>query len=181
MDELRDRIYWWSLDLIHEGQTLPGIVLLLATWNFAYFRYHMRDFPLAEFERLLKDCHFEQFDGRNFETIDLSDHTTAESIKRIFESLAGLEAIRSVGATKIMHLMAPKVFVMWDTSIRKHYGAKHTGNGYLDFMATLQKMYKNGQFGPLDNNVTIPRAIDLYNIRAYPRAANKPRPKRASA
>ena len=74
MDDLRDQIYGWSLNLIEKGFKLEGIFLLLSTWNFAYFRYHLIGFKLEEFKRILNNCDFEFFEDKRFETVDLSDN-----------------------------------------------------------------------------------------------------------
>lgn len=39
--ELREEVYWWCLDLVENGRTLPAIVLFLVPWNFARFRLLM--------------------------------------------------------------------------------------------------------------------------------------------
>jgi len=64
-----------------------------------------------------------------------------------------------------MHLLRPDLFMLWDGGIIRHYKAKRSAQGYLDFTAKMQKMYQNGEFKRLKTEgVTIPRAIDLYNM-----------------
>ena len=171
MEDLREEIYWWSLNLIEKGFKLEGIFLLLSTWNFAYFRYHLIDFKIEAFKKLLDDCDFEFFkEDMRFETVDLSNNEITDKIKLIYSSLSQFEGIKYVGATKIMHLLRPNFFVMWDTKIIKNYqketlrGYINTSpSGYVNFMKEMQKRYRNKEFLNLAEGVSIPRAIDLYN------------------
>lgn len=164
MGNIRDRVYYWSLELVEEGKILQGIFLMLATWNFAYFRYHMIEFNLKKFEKILKECDFDYFENIKFEDANLNNNEIARKIKKIYKSLSDFEGIKYVGATKIMHLMCPDFFVMWDTKIRKEYECSTSPDGYLKFMKTMQSMYKEGKFDKLEKGVSIPRAIDVFNI-----------------
>jgi hypothetical protein len=164
-EDLRDEIYWWSLELVEKGFRVQGIFLLLATWNFAYFRYHMTEFDLYSFKAVLDSCDFDFFINKSFESIDLSDQAISEKIKSIYKKLSDFDGIRYVGASKVMHLLNAHLFVMWDKKIIDHYRAKTTPDGYLDFMRKMQKMYRDAEFKNLrTDGVTIPRAIDICNI-----------------
>lgn len=162
-EDLRDEIYWWSLNLIEKGFKLEGIFLLLSTWNFAYFRYAMIGFRLEEFKKILANCDFDFFKDKEFDTIDLSDKHTTDKIKEIYSSLSQFEGVKYVGATKIMHLLNPRLFMIWDNKIIRHYKAKRTPEGYIDFMKLMQKMWKEGKYPKPQNGETVPRAIDRYN------------------
>jgi hypothetical protein len=171
MEDLREEIYGWSLNLIEKGFKLEGIFLLLSTWNFAYFRYHLIGFKLEEFKKILNSCDFEFFKEMRFETVDLSNKEITDKIKLIYASLSQFEGVRYVGATKIMHLLQPNFFMMWDTKIIEHYKKKTSRgyistspSGYVNFMKEMQKRYRNKKFSNLKEGISIPRAIDLYNL-----------------
>lgn len=164
MAQLRDDVYWWCLDLVKRDLKLQAIFLLLSTWNFAYFRYVLTDFDVADFEKMLDSCDFDFFEDRKFETCNLNDEEISRKVKSIYGKLSGMRAIKYVGASKIMHLLNPAFFVMWDKQIIKYYKAKVTPEGYLNFMKQMQERYKNNEFKELEKEVTIPRAIDLYNM-----------------
>ena len=167
MEELRDKIYTWSLNLIKEEYELEGIFLLIATWNFAYFRYHMKDFPLNEFEKALKECDFDYFKDKSFADENLDYTETKNKIIEIYQKLSNFKGIRWVGATKIMHLKCPNFFIMWDGKIIKHYKSKTSPEGYFNFMKLVQNLYKNGSFKDLGKNMTLPRAIDFFNMNHF--------------
>lgn len=67
-----------------------------------------------------------------------------KEIKKAFKILADIKGIQKTGAPKIIHLMVPRVFVMWDAYIRKHYGFKKgDANDYLIFLKLMQKQFPN--------------------------------------
>ncbi len=168
MEEVRDKVYDWCLELVNGGKILQGIFLMLATWNFAYFRYHMKEFQLKDFEKTLNECNFYYFKSLKFEEADLDDEEIKQNMIKIYEDLSDFKGIRFVGATKIRHLMCPHFFVMWDTAIRKHYKCGTSPKEYHKFMKEMQRKYKEREFEELEKGVVIPRAIDLYNITHFP-------------
>jgi len=167
MEEVRNKVYNWSLELLKEGKELQGIILMLSTWNFAYFRYHIKTFDLTNFERILRECDFEYFRDKRFEDTDFNDEIIKSKIMQIYQKLSEIIGIRYVGATKIMHLKCPKFFMMWDNKIIYHYKTGTSPEDYLNFMKKTQELYKKGEFGNLDKEITIPRAIDIYNMDNY--------------
>ena len=167
MEELRDKIYYWSMELMKEGKRSQSIILLLATWNFAYFRYHMKEFKLSDFETLLDDCDFDYFCDKKFDTTDLNEEKTKKKIMKIYEALSQFTGISYVGASKVMHLMRPDFFMMWDTKIKNHYNVGDDPSSYHTFMVKMQEMFNQGKFEDLEKGVTVPRAIDIYNIENY--------------
>ena len=165
MEELRDKVYDWTSELINEGKLLQGLILMLATWNFANFRYAMKTFPLDEFEKSLKKCDFDYFNDKNFEDTNLEDANIKSNVMRIYNELSKFKGVKYVGATKIMHFLCPKFFVMWDQKIREHYGFGTSAEEYYNFMNKMQTDYKEGKFKDLEKGVTIPRAIDISNLQ----------------
>ena len=167
MEQLRNKVYDWTLELIKEGKILQGLILMLSTWNFAYFRYHVKDFDLDGFERAIKECGINYFEDKKFENIDFGEKETKERILKIYKTLSSFKGVRYVGAAKVMYFLCPNVFVMWDSKIIKHYKAKTSPEGYIEFIKKMQEMYKSGIFKNLEKRVSIPRAIDLYNMNEY--------------
>lgn len=166
-EELRDKVYYWALELVSEGKKLQGVFLLLATWNFAYFRYHTRSFGLRKFEKFLNSCDFDYFKDKKFEKVDLEDNEIKGRIVKIYKELSEFQGVKYVGATKVMHIISPHFFVMWDTKVRKHFGFGTSPIEYFNFLKKMQQDYRNGKFKNVEKSVSIPRAIDLYNITHY--------------
>jgi len=134
---------------------------MMATWNFARFRYAVRTFNLVEFERETKELEtiFQKFYSKDFKTINFDVYFS--EIKKIFNTLAGIKGIEKTGATKLMHLKAPKLFVMWDGYIRNYYGFKKGDyRDYIAFLKLMQERFKN--IKPKSGR-TLAKLIDEHN------------------
>jgi hypothetical protein len=167
MDELRERIYSWSIDLIKEGKCYEGIFLMLSTWNFASFRYHMKTFNLSKFQKVFDKLPFKKYQQLKFEEIKLTNNSIKDEIQQIYSTLSEFKGIGSVGATKIMHFMCPDTFVMWDRNIRISYKYGISSQDYYDYLVEMQNKYLNKHFKGLNKTVSIPRAIDIYNFDKF--------------
>ncbi|MEK6873049.1 MAG: hypothetical protein AABW90_03485 [Nanoarchaeota archaeon] len=142
MEPVRNKVYGWTLELIKEGKILQELILMLSTWNFAYFRFYIKDFDLKSFEKAIKECGIDYFKDKRFEEIDFGDKKIKERIIKIYKILSSFNGVRFVGATKVMHFLYSDVFVMWDSKIIKQYKAKTFSEGYIDFAEKMQEMYK---------------------------------------
>jgi len=164
MVKFRQKAYEWSLGLVEEGKTYEGIFLLLTTWNFANFRYSMKDFEIDAFQETFENLNFAYFDEVEFENIELDDPETEKRIDKIYRELSKFDGVKYVGASKIMHIVQPDVFVPWDTDIREYYDCGTSPDDYLQFLKKMQEKYKTNGFEKLTDAPTIPRAIDKYNL-----------------
>jgi hypothetical protein len=104
--------------LVNEGFEIEGIVLLLATWNFANFRYHMKTFDSERLNKVLTELYprFQKLKNQNIVSIDFK--IFGNDIKVIYTSLQNIPGVGTTGASKIMQLKNPELFVMWDSYIR---------------------------------------------------------------
>lgn len=144
--ELRWDFYPLFLNLMKKGFETESCLLMLSIWNSARFRYAVRGFNLDKFENTLKKLRpsFKKFEKLDFKTINFRDYKS--DIKKIFKTLAAIKGIEKTGTPKLMHLKVPKVFVMWDTFIREHYGFNEGGtDDYFDFLEKTQNIFKNAE------------------------------------
>jgi len=160
--ELRNDLYFNFLNMIKNGFQIEAFLLMMATWNFARFRYAVRSFNLVAFEKKIKqlDPIFKRFYNKDFKTINIDDYSC--EIKKIFNTLSKIKGIEKTGASKLIHLKVPKVFVMWDGYIRNYYGLKKGDcYDYISFLKLMQKEFKNTkpQFGR-----TPAKLIDEHNF-----------------
>ncbi len=167
MGGFRQKTYEWSLNLVGEGRVYEGIFLLLTTWNFARFRYVMKTFPIKKFQKTFESLDFDYFKDKNFKNIDFENTEAKEEIKKIYDKLSDFKGVEYVGATKVMHIVLPDLFVPWETDVREHYDFGTVPDEYCGFLKKMQKKYKNGDFEELPKAPTLPRAIDKYNIERY--------------
>src|SRR5262249_4984031 len=115
LEPSRSQLYRIKLDLLKAGFEVEAYLLILATWNFARFRYVMRTFKLDHFRDTIETTrsHFERLDSEEFQNanFDLIANDVSEIYVR-FKHLAD-----QTGASKIMHFKYPQLFVIWNTDI----------------------------------------------------------------
>jgi hypothetical protein len=180
-EPMRAQLYSRALNLIRAGFRLEAHLLILATWNFARFRYVTRDFDLRGYENTLADLDelLRPLDSYDFLATNLNEHRTR--IVQAFDLLSSIEGIRYTGAAKILHLLHPRFFVMWDRFISGHY-PKHryrsldivqsgfwpyrrfrsSGDGYYEFLEFCQMRFR-GLVSP-DSRKTLAKCIDEFNF-----------------
>lgn len=49
------------------------------------------------------------------------------------------KVVRYTGASKVLHILAPNLFVMWDNTIRESYGYAKNDKGYYNFLTKMQE------------------------------------------
>ncbi|MFA4831155.1 MAG: hypothetical protein WC618_03195 [Patescibacteria group bacterium] len=163
IEDARDQLWDRAKVLIEKGFEVEAYILILATWNFARFRYFMKNFDLREFQAVINRVNpvFKKLENTHFENIDFTDNTVVIDIKFIYNQLKKIA--EQTGASKIMALKNSKLFVMWDTEIRKIYKIDNKGEAddYIHFLIKMQKCFENikwsGKIPPLA------KAIDEYN------------------
>jgi len=184
-EERRQKFYEMALNMISKGLELEAYILMLATWNFAYFRYIIKQFDQEKFKSVtnktkkglgkeILNLSFEE----NWETNEETKRKIAKAfdfLSRCWKTEEGKPIIGPVGASKILHLMNPKLFIMWDTHIRKrspeHFkitrGGKKVrfssdGKGYVEFLIAMKECF-GGLKLPANYKFTRVKAIDEYN------------------
>ncbi len=162
VEPTRSQLYEIGLRMIRSDFEIEAYLLILATWNFARFRYVLREFDLDRFRNTITAVNpvFERLAPHSFETADFD--VLANDIKSIYSQLKPL--VEQTGVSKIMHFKLPKLFVMWDTAIRGHYHvpAACSAEDYLDFLRLMRTTF--GHLRWMAPNLSFARAIDLYNF-----------------
>jgi hypothetical protein len=163
--ELRWDYYPMFRKLMDKGCEIEAYMFILATWNFARFRYAMKEFDLDAFMGKVKRLAplFEKIQNEDFATMNIDKYVP--EIKTIFETFANIGGIEATGAPKLMHLKLPKVFVMWDRYIRNEYGYKKgDADDYIAFLKHMQKEFAN--FAAPEGR-TLAKAIDEHNYKKF--------------
>jgi len=168
--EKREDIYPLCLNLIKRGFEIEAFLLILAIWNIARFRFAVRGFKLSKFKETIKklESHFKKLKNEDFRTIDFDKYTS--EIKYIFTILSKIKGIEQTGASKLIHLKNPKVFVMWDGFIRRYYGfRKGNSEDYFNFLKKMQKLFGDEKIS--SKNRTFAKLIDEHNYITISRPA----------
>jgi hypothetical protein len=163
--ETEDSHEFWPMarNLLLKGYEIEAYILILATWNFAGFRYLLKDFDLGKFRSTIKNLnsHFDKLKNLTFEKADLEDDDFISEIKFIYQKLKDI--VKQIGATKMMALKNPGLFVMWDTKIREMYriNNKATPDDYIKFLKKMKEEF--GHIKWTDKKKPFAKAIDEYN------------------
>ena len=161
--EQRSGFWGRARNLLLASYETEAYVLLLATWNFAGFRYLVNDFNVSKFEAAVKKLNpvFDRLKTQTLQTADFGDKALVKDIKFIYRKLKGL--VKQTGASKMMALKNPALFVMWDTKIRKMYGIDN-GADPDDYVQFLKKMKENfAHIKWTHASTPLAKAIDEYN------------------
>jgi len=123
----------------------------------------MKTFDYKRFIKILEELkpYFKSLDNKTFQSIDLNESTIQETIKFIYAKFK--EIVEQTGASKVMALRNPKLFVMWDTKIRKEYkiSDKATPDDYLKFLMKIKAKF--GHIKWKNKQKPLAKAIDEYN------------------
>ena len=180
VEESRGSFYDIAVNLLNKGLKTEAYLLLLATWNFASFRYAVTSFDLVAFDATVKslETYFQHLDGKDIRTADFD--SLREDISVIYNTLSKIKGIQYTGAPKMMHLRNRDLFVMWDAYIRglkprksyekldivkrgdwdvKEYG--DSAEDYLQYLKDMQRKFVSISFA--EQGKTLAKAIDEYN------------------
>jgi hypothetical protein len=161
--EGRGTFYDIALNLLNKGFEIEAFFLILATWNFAMFRYVVKEFDINSFKEIIKKkCNpiFEKLRDKELKTVNFDE--IEKEVKEIYTILSDIKGVKYTGASKLMHLKNPNLFIMWDSYIKRNYGFyKGTAEDYINFLKKMQDMFKGVAWN--NKNKTLAKAIDEYN------------------
>jgi len=157
--EPRDIAYVISRNIISKDPSninfvLASAVIIITTWNTARFQKLSREVKV-KLKNDIIDAYMktkeelEKLRGKRLESLNLNDSELRETIKKIFREFSSKESIDPTGASKILHILNPSVFMMWDRGIREAYHKLHKKNHkvgdsecYLEFLKQSQEIIK---------------------------------------
>ena len=142
-----------------------ALAVLLQTWNRAYYRYRKFDSAhFASIEGLLSkhQAALARYRNQAIDDLDQQDGTTVTNLFQAFEDVLG-----PVGAAKALHLLAPRLFPLWDRAIAEAYDLKlgargSNGECYWRFVLISQRQCLELKREAPDCQNPL-KAIDEYN------------------
>jgi len=173
--EPRDLFYQLSLYLMQHAEAHRGpfsraeaLAVLLQTWNRSYYQRLGIPFDRAHFaaiEGLLVDHErlLAGFAKRSITTLKPVDEDSIRALYRAFRAVLG-----QTGASKALHLLAPRFFPLWDVAIAEvAYGlyARDDRDYWRLVCATAEQVAAVGGEAALGRNPI--KAIDEYNYCRY--------------
>jgi len=103
--------------------------------------------------------------------------TLSDTIQEVFETLAsaGGKPYKSTGTSKILHVLGPRLFVMWDSAIRGGYAVSETSNDYARlFLPRVQREAHEAVDSYITENQSEPRtAVEELEKRGGSRPTTK--------
>lgn len=142
-----------------------ALAVLLQTWNQAYYRYNdFDDRHFYEIESLIFRYRRQLSAYRERSIADLrnNDKDNVKNLFKDFEMILG-----PVGASKSLHLLAPRFFPLWDRSIAKAYGlalrqrGKNYDRYYKFMLITKEQCYRIRRKGFRKHKLL--KLLDEYN------------------
>jgi hypothetical protein len=155
-----------------------SLAVLLQTWNKNYYRF-TKKFDEAHFDEIRSalDEHQELLTECRQQTIEDLKPEDEGRITALFETFE--KVLGAVGAAKALHLLAPRLFPLWDRAIAKGYHVPLRKNGsnsglYWGFMriskgqclALREEGWPGDNTGEWREDNAL-KAIDEYNYCRY--------------
>lgn len=174
--EPRDLFYRAATELVEftirgesELSLTEALSVLLQTWNRPYYQYRKFDSQhFTEIEQLIfshKEM-LKEFRHKSIE--DFTEHNR-DLIMEVFVSFETV--LGPVGASKCLHLLAPRFFPLWDRAIAHSYRLSlrkrgNNGENYFRFMKIVKEQCGSiVAAGFIDRNPI--KALDEYNYCRY--------------
>jgi hypothetical protein len=152
----------WHTDV----RTINAILLLLYCWNFAARK--TKKLNVAKIRNALQRNKKSLDQLQQYSLLDF-DKINTKLISSIFASFR--KTFGQTGASKVLSLLNPRLFVMWDTEIRRRLKKyiKGIGNGtranqYVSFLNELCKYSKKHNIRKkLPTNAVLAKKLDEYH------------------
>jgi len=98
-----------------------ALAVLLQTWNSQFYRFRggFTAKHYAEIDRLLDD-HWKAILDLRPRSIEIASGVDLDAAASLFHEFE--EKLGPTGASKALHLLAPRLFPLWETKIAKRYG-----------------------------------------------------------
>jgi hypothetical protein len=158
-EEPRDVAYVVSRNIVSRDPNnvsfiLAGAKIIIITWNAIRFQ-RLPKGVRANLENDILEAYtktkweLEKLRGERLENLNLTSKEWEEIVKKIFLEFSSKKSMEFTGASKVLHVLNPFVFMMWDSNIRNAYHKLHTSNHkpgspecYLEFLKQSQEIIK---------------------------------------
>jgi len=144
--------YDWGSELVRKHPDDPlvlcyAVSVFLAHWNSPFYRYFYGYDDVSYIAQIVKDLRPLLEDIKDlilrFRSLKL-DELPREGLEGLRNEIVGLYnrlagVVGHTGASKVLHMLAPSFFVMWDGKIREHYGLQERGDDYFRFLVEVAR------------------------------------------
>lgn len=202
-EEARADIYPMVRYWIENGDSMidkiRGVATLLYIWNAGYYGRAKKGFSgaVATVGQLFSDKEFRKLENEleNFDLCSINIINYKNQITEFYKCIRKHKGLGPTATSKVLHIIHPKLFVMWDDEISKKFHYNHRKRGlyhsrcsgicYYEFLKDTkkeikdvlrqvsQKEIKNASFEIAGYKKTIPKIIDEFNYMQYTMPAKK--------
>jgi hypothetical protein len=188
--ERDDIFYYVAYNFVKNKDKNKAILSILLSWNFrAYLRGGRRNLNSKQLNEEISDL-LNKYSGKIEDLKSLMkiefNNENEDFIKELYSHLINRKVFGShTGVSKLLHIIKPDLFLMWDIAIRNRYRKKYphisfSCQGYIEFLKETQKMAKRlfeakgnqrlkelNKYNNYEYKLTIPKALDEYNMVVF--------------
>ena len=123
----------------------------------------LNDLLKNDFGNTIKDLH------QSLTEVDFANELIKGKIKKVYNLLTDITHIGPTGASKILHMLKPDLFVAWDRTIIEKYEKNGTPESYIDFLREMQSFGKSILAAKVDEvQILSQRITNIYKSRREP-------------
>lgn len=118
---------------------LAGARIFLQVWNAVYIQHQPQNVKQSmeeDIRHAYLSCSVELnlLAKDRLDNIDLTQGEKAAAVTKAYTAFAQYTSIADTGATKVLHLLNPALFMMWDTKIREAYHTLLPDQLWIEFI-----------------------------------------------
>lgn len=147
----KENVDWHNLHNLADEEVLDKVIYFLNQWN-----CHLP--KSLDLSRAIKNAYHEMiphlealenemlvvWDGSERKIVNGIELSNSEILAKIFRRFYRIgHNFRDVATTKVLHMILPKLVVMWDTNICRAYGISKSPEGYVNKFIPMMKEIAN--------------------------------------
>ncbi|MCL7389375.1 MAG: hypothetical protein LZ173_05495 [Thaumarchaeota archaeon] len=78
----------------------------------------------------------------NHNLIEVDLQTIEEKVIEVFNKISRVDNIGPTSSSKILHLLIPNLFIMWDREIAREFDVQMNSGGYVNFLKMCKSIYE---------------------------------------
>jgi len=76
----------------------------------------------------------------NIDLLNANLDSLNKQIRDVFDQIKAVRHVGPTSASKILHILVPRLFVMWDVEIARNYRVSMDSQGYVEFLRKSQNL-----------------------------------------
>ncbi|MCL7384146.1 MAG: hypothetical protein LZ174_07655 [Thaumarchaeota archaeon] len=101
----------------------------------------------------------------NHNLIEVDLQTIEEKVIEVFNKISRVDNIGPTSSSKILHLLIPNLFIMWDREIAREFDVQMNSGGYVNFLKMCKSIYEKLSEKYKEQGVNNPTAYLLSKFK----------------